>query len=53
MNLNENLKDSAARFPNRTAYTFLNESTTYAELDSFVDSAASGLSAGGIKKEIE
>ncbi|WHZ05005.1 long-chain-fatty-acid--CoA ligase [Neobacillus sp. YX16] len=50
MNLNENLKDSAARFPNRTAYTFLNESTTYAELDSFVDSAASGLSAGGIKK---
>lgn len=50
MNLNETLKNSAAKFPDRIAYTFLYESTTYAELDSFVDSAASGLSAGGIKK---
>lgn len=50
MNLNDNLKYSAARFPNRTAYTYLYETTTYADLDSFVDSAASGLSAGGIKK---
>lgn len=50
MNVNENLKSSAAKFPNRTAYTYLYERTTYAELDSYVDSAASGLSAEGIKK---
>ena len=50
MNLNENLKNSASRFPNRTAYTFLNQSKTYAELDKLVDSAASGLSAAGITK---
>ncbi|MBV7505544.1 long-chain-fatty-acid--CoA ligase [Bacillus sp. sid0103] len=50
MNLNENLKNSAARFPNRTAYTFLNQSKTYAELDKLVECAASGLSAAGITK---
>ncbi|MDN3016280.1 long-chain-fatty-acid--CoA ligase [Paenibacillus sp. BSR1-1] len=50
LNLNENLKNSAARFPNHTAYTYLYESTTYAELDKVVDSAASGLSAEGIRK---
>jgi long-chain acyl-CoA synthetase len=50
LNLNENLKNSAARFPNRTAYTFLYENMTYAELDKVVDSVASGLSAGGIRK---
>lgn len=50
LNLNENLKKSAARFPNHTAYTFLNQSTTYAELDKLVDCAASGLSAAGIRK---
>ena len=50
MNLNENLKNSASRFPNRIAYTFLNQSKTYAELDKLVDSAASGLYAAGITK---
>ena len=50
LNLNENLKKSAARFPNRTAYTFLNQSTTYAELDKLVDCASSGLCGAGIRK---
>ncbi|MEH7378637.1 MULTISPECIES: long-chain-fatty-acid--CoA ligase [Bacillaceae] len=50
LNLNENLKNSAARFPDHTAYTFLNQSTTYAELDKLVDCTASGLSAAGIRK---
>lgn len=50
MNLNENLKKSAARFPNHIAITFLNQSTTYAQLDNLVDSAASGLYDTGIRK---
>ncbi|MEH7334436.1 long-chain-fatty-acid--CoA ligase [Neobacillus drentensis] len=50
LNLNVNLKNSAARFPNRTAYTFLNQSKTYAELDKLVDCAASALSAAGVAK---
>ncbi|SMQ72928.1 long-chain acyl-CoA synthetase [Bacillus sp. OV166] len=48
--MNENLKNSAARFPDHTAYTFLNQSATYAELDKLVDCTASGLSAAGIRK---
>ncbi|MBM7587575.1 long-chain acyl-CoA synthetase [Bacillus pakistanensis] len=50
MNLNENLKQSAAKFPSNTAYTFLNQSITYAELDRMVDCVASGLSSAGIRK---
>ncbi|WP_318565526.1 long-chain-fatty-acid--CoA ligase [Peribacillus simplex] len=50
LNLNENLKNSAAKFPSHRAYTFLNKSTTYAELDKEVDCAASGLYAAGIRK---
>jgi long-chain acyl-CoA synthetase len=50
LNLNENLKKSAARFPSNTAYTFLNQSTTYAELDRMVDCVASGLSPAGIRE---
>ncbi|MCM3690401.1 o-succinylbenzoate--CoA ligase [Neobacillus niacini] len=50
MNLNENLKNSAARFPSNIAYTFLYQSTTYAELDHEVDCVAAGLSAAGIRK---
>ncbi|MBO9129444.1 long-chain-fatty-acid--CoA ligase [Bacillus sp. 165] len=50
MNLNESLKQSAARFPSRIAYTFLNQNITYAELDHMVDCAAFGLSAAGIRK---
>ncbi|MEH7073361.1 long-chain-fatty-acid--CoA ligase [Neobacillus drentensis] len=50
MNLNENLKNTATRFPNRTAYTFLSQSKTYEELNKLVDCAASGLSAKGIRK---
>lgn len=50
MNLNENLKNSAVRFPHHVAITFLNRSTTYTELDSLVDCAASGLVDAGIRK---
>ncbi|WP_285889349.1 o-succinylbenzoate--CoA ligase [Neobacillus niacini] len=50
LNLNENLKNSAARFPSNIAYTFLYQSTTYAELDHEVDCVAAGLSAAGIRK---
>ncbi|WP_144552466.1 long-chain-fatty-acid--CoA ligase [Bacillus sp. X1(2014)] len=50
LNLNENLKKSAARFPNRTAYTFLNQSKTYAELDKLVDCASISLHDAGIRK---
>lgn len=50
LNLNENLKNSAARFPSNIAYTFLNQSKTYAELDKVVDCVAAGLSAAGIRK---
>ncbi|MEH7085381.1 o-succinylbenzoate--CoA ligase [Neobacillus drentensis] len=50
LNLNENLKNSAARFPSNIAYTFLNQSKTYAELDKVVDCVAAGLTSAGIKK---
>ncbi|MEY2194699.1 long-chain-fatty-acid--CoA ligase [Neobacillus sp. BF23-41] len=50
LNLNENLKNSAARFPSNIAYTFLNQSKTYAELDKVVDCVAAGLAAQGIRK---
>ncbi|WHY68972.1 long-chain-fatty-acid--CoA ligase [Neobacillus sp. SuZ13] len=50
LNLNENLKESVARFPNRTAYTFLNQSKTYAELDKLVDCASISLHDAGIRK---
>ncbi|MGG1675371.1 long-chain-fatty-acid--CoA ligase [Neobacillus sp. NRS-1170] len=50
LNLNECLKNSAARFPSNIAYTFLNQSKTYSEFDKLVDCTASGLSAAGIRK---
>ncbi|MDM5328227.1 long-chain-fatty-acid--CoA ligase [Neobacillus sp. CF12] len=49
-NLNDNLKHSAANYPYRYAFTFLDQSVTYQELDSMVDNVASGLYAKGIRK---
>ncbi|MGG3564054.1 long-chain-fatty-acid--CoA ligase [Neobacillus rhizosphaerae] len=50
LNLNENLKNSAERYPSNIAYTFLYQSTTYADLDNEVDCVAAGLSSIGIRK---
>ncbi|WP_035445768.1 long-chain-fatty-acid--CoA ligase [Bacillus sp. UNC41MFS5] len=50
LNLNEILKNSAARFPNRIAYTFLNQGKTFAELDKLVDYASISLHDAGIRK---
>ncbi|WP_088012038.1 long-chain-fatty-acid--CoA ligase [Gottfriedia acidiceleris] len=49
-NLNNNLINSAEKYPYRYAYTFLNQSVTYKELDSMVDKVASGLYTKGIRK---
>ncbi|PEJ57634.1 MULTISPECIES: long-chain-fatty-acid--CoA ligase [unclassified Bacillus (in: firmicutes)] len=49
-NLNENLRKSTEKFPNRLSLTFANESMTYRELDSTVDLVASNLIHYGIKK---
>ncbi|MEH6936747.1 long-chain-fatty-acid--CoA ligase [Bacillus sp. JJ664] len=49
-NLNRNLKNSAAMYPNRFAYTFLDQSVTYQELDEMVDKVALGLYENGIGK---
>ncbi|QRG70621.1 long-chain-fatty-acid--CoA ligase [Brevibacillus choshinensis] len=48
--LNENLKRSAHDFPDRAAYVFQGESTTYAELDQQVEFLAAGLAKRGIGK---
>ncbi len=49
-NLSDNLKNTALRFPNNKAYSFLNQSATFEELNRLVDRVASGLSAQGIGK---
>ncbi|WP_338753066.1 long-chain-fatty-acid--CoA ligase [Bacillus sp. FJAT-52991] len=48
--LDENLKKSVSRFPDRNAYIYGNEKVTYRELDQQVNRFATGLSARGIKK---
>ncbi|MDF2679622.1 MAG: long-chain fatty acid--CoA ligase [Brevibacillus sp.] len=48
--LNENLKRSAHDFPDRPAYVFQGESTTYAELDQQVEFLAASLAKRGIGK---
>ncbi|MFD2371530.1 long-chain-fatty-acid--CoA ligase [Brevibacillus sp. GCM10020057] len=48
--LNENLKRSAQRFPDRAAYVFQGESVTYAELDQQVEYLAAALAKRGIGK---
>ncbi|MED4750430.1 long-chain-fatty-acid--CoA ligase [Brevibacillus choshinensis] len=48
--LNENLKRSAHNFPDRPAYVFQGESTTYAELDQQVEFLAASLAKRGIGK---
>lgn len=48
--LDNNLKISAEKFPQQTAYVFRDVSTTYAELDRQVDLIASGLAERGIGK---
>ncbi|WML57097.1 long-chain-fatty-acid--CoA ligase [Neobacillus sp. PS2-9] len=50
LNLNENLKNSAERYPSNIAYTFLYQSITYADLDNEVDCVAAGLSSIGLRK---
>ncbi len=49
-NLNENLRKSAEKYPNRNAITFENKNITYSELDSQVECVASNLIHNGIKK---
>jgi len=49
-NLNESLRKSAEKFPNRNAITFENKNISYSELDSQVECVASNLVHDGIKK---
>lgn len=49
-NLNENLRRSATRFPDKYAYIYEDKSVTYQELNQQVDQLAAGLSAQGIRK---
>ncbi|WNC17728.1 long-chain-fatty-acid--CoA ligase [Brevibacillus brevis] len=48
--LNENLKHSAHLFPDRAAFVFQGETTTYAELDQQVEYLAAALAQRGIGK---
>lgn len=49
-NLNENLRKSAEKFPNRNAITFENTNITYSELNSQVECVSSNLVYDGIRK---
>lgn len=49
-NLNENLRRSASKFPDKYAYIYGDSSVTYRELNQQVDRFAAGLSAQGIGK---
>ncbi|NMD69286.1 long-chain-fatty-acid--CoA ligase [Bacillus sp. DNRA2] len=49
-NLSENLKRIANGFPDRIVYQFMDQSTTYAELDFLVDRFAAALAKEGIGK---
>ncbi|PFH87719.1 long-chain-fatty-acid--CoA ligase [Bacillus sp. AFS088145] len=49
-NLNESLRKSAEKFPNRNAITFENKNISYSDLDLQVECVASNLVHDGIKK---
>ncbi|HHW37771.1 MAG TPA: long-chain-fatty-acid--CoA ligase [Bacillales bacterium] len=49
-NLNDNLINTARKYPNRNAYLFMNESVTYNEFNHKVNSFASALSSRGVGK---
>jgi long-chain acyl-CoA synthetase len=49
-NLNNNLVQSASKYPAKHAYTFLGQQTTYQELDNAVERFSAHLSAQGIGK---
>lgn len=50
MNLSFQLHETAKRLPTKTAYHFLSQSSTYAELDGAVTKFASGLEKLGLQK---
>lgn len=50
MNLSSQLHETALRSANKTAYYFLDQATTYAELDGAISRFASGLEKLGVKK---
>ncbi|MBG9449850.1 long-chain fatty acid--CoA ligase [Cytobacillus firmus] len=50
MNLTEQLHETAIRMGDKTAYYFMDQSSTYAELDGAVTKFADGLSKLGVKK---
>ncbi|MBA4535693.1 fatty acid--CoA ligase family protein [Bacillus aquiflavi] len=50
MNLSSQLYETAKRVPNKPAYYFMDQSSSYAELDGAVTKFASGLAKLGIKK---
>lgn len=49
-NLNDNLLNTAGKYPNRNAFIFKNESVTYSEFNHKVNCFASGLAARGVGK---
>lgn len=50
MNLTEQLHETAVKMGDKTAYYFMDQSSTYAELDGAVSKFADGLSKLGLKK---
>jgi long-chain acyl-CoA synthetase len=50
MNLTEQLHETAIKMGNKTAYYFMDQSSTYGELDGAVTKFADGLSKLGVKK---
>ncbi|WP_264736819.1 fatty acid--CoA ligase family protein [Cytobacillus firmus] len=50
MNLTEQLHETAIKMGNKTAYYFMDQSSTYAELDGAVTKFADGLSKLGVKR---
>ncbi|WP_427036798.1 fatty acid--CoA ligase family protein [Cytobacillus pseudoceanisediminis] len=50
MNLTEHLHETAIKMGNKTAYYFMDQSSTYGELDGAVTKFADGLSKLGVKK---
>lgn len=50
MNLSSQLHATALKFPQKTAYVFQDQTSTYAELDAAISKFASGLAELGVKK---
>lgn len=50
MNLSSQLHDTAKRVPHKPAYYFMDQASTYAELDGAITKFASGLEKLGVKK---